>query len=73
MGSLVFGKGNFLPVGPQGTLIAVTTSLPDTHSWRGLLPGVCILVHRILPTTSAGLSILDILLGFPTLYLETRK
>lgn len=32
LGRLVFGKGNFLPVGPQGALIVVTHSLPVTRS-----------------------------------------
>lgn len=35
LGGLVFGKENFLSVGPQGALIAVTPSLPHTRSWRG--------------------------------------
>ena len=30
-GELVFGKGNFLSLGPQGALAAVTPSLPDTR------------------------------------------
>lgn len=41
----MFGKGNFLSVGPQGALVAVTPGLLDTHSvrsWRGYCL-VCVL------------------------------
>lgn len=31
LGGLVFGKENFLSVGPQGALTAVTPGLPDTR------------------------------------------
>lgn len=34
-GGLVWGKGISFPVGPQGALISVTPSLPDTHRGRG--------------------------------------
>lgn len=59
LGELVFGKGNFLPVGPQGALIAVTPSLPDTGSWRGSAWCACC----DYPTASAGPSFLHIFLG----------
>lgn len=70
LGVLVFGKGNFLPVGPQGPLIAVTPSLPHTRRWRGFCL-VC--VCRGPPMTSVGLAILDILLGLHIQYLEMGK
>lgn len=51
LGGLVFGKENFLPVGPQGALIAVplvcrTPVAGEDSAWC-----VC----RGPPTTSAGL------------------